>query len=200
MKLGEVLGEARELGFLGPGPVEAQVAHAEGFARALTVSPIRVMDLGSGGGIPGLVLAQRWPGAMITLLDSSRRRTAFLAAGVSRLGLEGRVEVITGRAEVVGRDERFRGCFDTVVARSFGPPAVVAECGAPFLAQGGVLLVSEPPEDSQARWQRAGLSELGLEDEGLAIENPRIRRLRQGWLCPERFSRRSGIPSKRPLW
>lgn len=195
-----MLEEARGLGFIGPGSLDVQVAHAEGFARALPAVPIRALDLGSGGGLPGLVLAYRWPDADITLLDSSVRRTTFLARAVEDLSLQGRVEVVTGRAELLGREEMFRARFGVVVARSFGPPPVVAECGAPFLEIGGALLVSEPPEDSPGRWPVPELNFLGLDDEGLVTDDPRIRRLRQVLPCPERFPRRTGVPAKRPLW
>lgn len=107
--------------------------------------PARVLDLGSGGGLPGLVLAALWPWATVVLLDAQHRRTVFLCEAVRRLGLHTRVQVVNGRAEVLGRDETLRASFDSVVARAFGRPAVTAECAAPFLRVGGVLVVSEPP-------------------------------------------------------
>lgn len=196
----EVLSEARDLGFLGPGPIDIHLVHADGFARAVTAAPTRVLDLGSGGGIPGLALANTWPHSAISLLESSTRRAEFLRRWVQRLDLGARVSVLNGRAELLGCDEGFRGGFDVVLARSFGPPAVVAECGAPFLEQGGILLVSEPPEDGPLRWPGPGLDELGLRDEGVATADPRVRRLRQVRPCPQRFPRRTGVPAKRPLW
>lgn len=198
-----VLEESRTLGFLGPGPVQAHIEHALDLAELVRSSaPARALDLGSGGGVPGLVLLVALPHLHLVLLDAQRRRTAFLEEAVLRLGLEGRAEVLTARAEVAGRQTDLRHGFDLVVARSFGPPATTAECGAPFLAVGGRLVVSEPPPGAE-RWPAAGLAELGLGLVDLhggpgapfhyAVLEARV-------LCNERFPRRDGVPAKRPLF
>ena len=201
----ETLSEARELGLLGPAPLEGQVDHARGFALALEAAgiaqPYSALDLGSGGGIPGLVLALAWPGARFTLLDAGRRRAAFLRRAVLRCGLEERVTVVEGRAEEAGRDPRQRGAYQLVVARSFGPPATTAECAAPFLGVRGALVVSEPPdEDEGARWSEAGLALLGMGPPLLVRETFGYAVIPQVSSCPERFPRRVGVPSKRPLF
>lgn len=182
----EVLHEARDLGFLGPGPVEDHLAHAKGFVAAAPAPPGRFLDLGSGGGVPGLVLAAEWPTAEVVLLDGSSKRTAFLRRAVAALGLGGRATVLTARAEVAGRDGRWRARFDLVVARSFGAPAVTAECGAAFLVPGGSLLVSDPP-DGGDRWDEALLGPLGLT--AATIAGP-VRRLVLDGEYPATFPRR----------
>jgi len=193
-----VLGRARDQGFLGPGPVEAHLANAAGFARACPVPPAQALDLGSGGGVPGLVLALMWPGSSWVLLDAMARRCAFLRDAVADLDLLGRVAVDEDRAERAGRDETRRGTFDLVTARSFARPAVTAECAAPFLRVGGRLLVSEPP-DPPDRWD--GVPELGMVDRGLLVDAAsHIRVLEQAELCGSRYPRRVGVPEKRPLW
>lgn len=199
--LEDVLEEARELGFLGPGPVAGHIEHAAGFVRAVgEPHPCRVVDLGSGGGLPGLVVASAWPGAVIVLLDSNERRTLFLARAVSALGLDRQVTVAQARAEDAGRDPMWRGRADMVVARSFGPPAVTAECAAPLLEVGGRLVVSEPPEAGE-RWPAGPLRQLGLRPAGrLEQAFSRFQVLRQEELCPDRFPRRVGVPAKRPLF
>lgn len=197
-----ILEGARARGLLGPGPVSAHVAHAIGFAGACPGPPAGpAVDLGSGGGIPGLPLALLWPDSRWALMDASTRRTAFLREAVSRLDLGHRVEVVQGRAEDIGREAARRGRFALVVARSFGPPAVVAECGCPLLAVGGRMVVSEPPDVTVSRWPAAGLAVLG------AAPGPRARAaggtyqaLTQVSPCPDRFPRRSGMPAKRPLF
>jgi len=70
------------------------------------------------------------------LLDSARRSVEFLKWAVSQLQLSSRVEVVHARAEQLGRDERYRASFAAILARSFGPPAVTAECAAPLLKVG----------------------------------------------------------------
>jgi 16S rRNA (guanine527-N7)-methyltransferase len=210
----DILAEAREAGFLGPGPLEPQLRHAQGFvtvARRLAAfgpaSP-RLLDLGSGGGLPGLVVAERWPEAEMVLLDANGRRTAFLRHAVDRLALSSRVTVLQERAEVCGHREGLRGAFDGVLARSFGRPAVVVECGAPLLRVDGWLVVSEPPaapsgtdgRDEGSRWPAEPLRLLGLEAVELVHEGFEYRTFRQRTPCPDRFPRRNGVPAKRPLF
>ena len=182
----EVLTEARHLGFLGPGPIDVHLQHAEGFVAAAPAPPVRFLDLGSGGGVPGLVLAVRWPASGAVLLEASARRTAFLRRAVTTLDLSDRVQVLQSRAEVAGHDPRWRGRFDLVVARSFGPPALTAEYGAAFLAPGGSLLVSDPPEGGD-RWDPDLLAGLGL---ALGPAPGPVRQLVQAGPYPARSPRR----------
>lgn len=197
--LTEALERARRLGVLGPGPVEAHVAHAAGFLEALgAVGPGRlVVDLGSGGGIPGLVVAEARPDLRIVLLDAMEKRTALLDDAVTAMGIADRVQVVTGRAELLGRDEALRGAAAAVTARSFGPPAATAECAAPLLEVGGLLVVSEPPEGPD-RWPAGELAGLGLEPSKLDV--PGMKVLCQATPCPDTYPRRNGLPAKRPLF
>ncbi len=197
------------MGFLGPGPLDPQIRHAQGFAaiaRRLSENGAgRLVDLGSGGGLPGLVVATEWPEITVALLEANGRRAAFLRRAVERLELGGRVFVLEERAEVCGREPGSRAAFDGVLARSFGRPAVLAECAAPLLKVGGWLLVSEPPrvegEDRRGtRWPPEPLRQLGLEPAEVIHEGFEYRTLRQRQTCPERFPRRNGVPAKKPLF
>lgn len=194
-----VLERARGLGVLGPGPVTDHVDHSAGFVEALAGLPEHsmVLDLGSGAGIPGLVIAEERPDLRVVLLDSLQRRVALLTEAVEVMGWTDRVETILARAEDVGRRPECRGMFDAVTSRSFGPPATVAECSAPLLKVGGVIVVSEPP-GSPDRWPAEGLAVLGVRDEGIIGSNMRL--LRQVEPCPAEYPRRVGIPAKRPLF
>ena len=221
----EVLEESRSRDLLGTMALAEQIDHALGFARAYeaatagartdgdvpAVGPRHWLDLGSGGGLPGLVLAQYWPRSEAVLLDSSERRTAFLLEAVQQLGWDGRVQVVRARAEDAGRDPVLRERFDVVWARSFGSPPVTAECAAPFLVPGGFLIVSEPPDaievpglegetQTAARWPREGLVELGQEPVTTVRDRFGYQVIRQASPCPERFPRRSGVAGKRPLY
>jgi 16S rRNA (guanine527-N7)-methyltransferase len=207
-----VLGEARDVGFLGPGPLETHLSHARGFAALArryspaSANPPRLLDLGSGGGLPGLVVAVLWPESTLVLLDAGERRADFLRRAVQRCELGDRVSVIHERAEVAGRDAERRAHFDGVVVRSFGPPGVVAECAAPFLRVGGCVIVSEPPgaseqaQDSASRWPAEGLAQTGLEPVEFVRESYGYQVLRQAELCPDRLPRRNGVPAKHPLF
>lgn len=194
-----VLDEARTLGFLGPGAIEPQVEHAMGFAVAAGEPPSSFADLGSGGGLPALVLALAWPDSSAVLVESQKRRAEFLDHAAQRLGVGDRVEIREVRAEEAGHDPRLRHHFELVTARGFGPPAVTAECGAPLLATGGALIVSEPPGESD-RWPDQGLALLGLVRAAEVVTVAHYAVLRAAGPCDERFPRRSGVPRKRPLF
>lgn len=199
--LDQVLARSRELGFLGPGPIAEQRAHATAFLGVIDVSTVSTaLDLGSGGGVPGLVLAAALPRVRWILLDGMVRRTTFLREAVDELGLGDRVEVRTARAEEAGRRPELRGQLDLVVARSFGGPAVTAECAAGLLRVGGQLVVSEPPGSAGERWAEDGLQQLGLRLVAVEAGPPTFARLVQQMPAPERVPRRVGVPSKRPLW
>jgi 16S rRNA (guanine527-N7)-methyltransferase len=223
--LREVLLSAREAGFLGPGPIERHLRHAEGFvslARAQSESDsARFLDLGSGGGLPGLVIADAWPTVRLVLLEANERRAQFLERAVITCGFQERVQVVHLRAEVAGRDPLYRGSFDGVVVRSFGTPAVVAECSAPLLRKGGWLIVSEPPGDPSegtqdegltrrpespgdaadpSRWPPEALAQFGLAPAEFIRDGFGYQVLRQVELCSDKFPRRNGVPAKKPLF
>lgn len=201
--LHDVLRAARTLGFLGPGPIEPHIAHGRRFAVAAGMTgaaPGAFLDLGAGGGVPGLILALEWPGSRGVLLDAAVRRTEFLRDACGTLGIEDRVRVVTARAEDAARDPDLRGAFELVVARSFAPPPVTAECAVGFLTVGGRLVVSEPPEDSDVRWPPDGVGRLGLRLARPGNATERFATLTLTEPCEERWPRRSGVPAKRPLW
>ncbi len=197
--LRDVLVDARRIGLLGPGPVEHHIHHAHAWAHALPRGDF--LDLGSGAGIPGLVLATLWPETRASLLDGQVRRTAWLRTAVVRLGLSARVAVLEGRAEDLGHDPDLRERFPLVVARGFGTPAATAECGGAFLQPGGVLSVSEPPDGAPGRWSPIAQAGLGMVFEGEVVQDEAsfvILRKRDS-LGPDR-PRRRNLPLRRPLW
>jgi 16S rRNA (guanine527-N7)-methyltransferase len=169
--LGPVLERARQVGFLGPGPVAEHVAHALGYGDALGYgaalaegglgsAPVLLADLGAGGGVPSLPLLLVHGGLRMVLVEASRKRASFLVWATVELGLAERAEVWCGRAEAFGHDPSRREWFDGVVARGFGPPASTLECGGPLLRLGGRLVVSEPP--GYRRYPGPGVARCGL--------------------------------------
>jgi len=210
----DVLDRARRLGFTGDAPPDAHISHALRFLAALDLvlaehrGPSRGddpggegrllgVDLGSGAGLPGLVLALALPTSHWVLVEAMERRAGPLAEAVDHLGLADRVEVWHGRAETFARVPDRRGAADLVTARGFAAPAVTAECAAPLLRLGGVLVVSEPPGSDGSRWSSTGLEALGLTPAGVTEG---VMVLRATGVCPTEFPRRVGVPAKRPLF
>ena len=191
-----VLQRARDLGFLGPGPVTSHIEHARAYLTTLPPAGV-VVDLGTGGGVPGLPLASWRPDLRWVLVDAMAKRIAFVRWAIEDLGLD--AEVIEGRAEEVVRDRRGRA--DAVVARSLAAPGVAAEYAAPFLRAGGTAVIAEPPGGAQERWPDAGLAELGMrKGPTMAAAGATLQVLEQAEPCPERFPRRTGVAAKRPLF
>jgi len=202
--LPRALEESRARGFLGPQPIEPQIAHAEGFAlcwESLHSSPPdNFLDLGSGGGLPGLVLLARW-GTKATFLDSMGKRNLFLTEALAWPGAPQGGQVITARAEEAARWPELEGAFDLVTARSFGPPATTAECAVRFLKVAGVLLVSEPPtERTRERWDDEGLQLLGLSAQGRSRFGAGFEILIKRSPTTDPYPRAVGTPKKRPLF
>jgi 16S rRNA (guanine527-N7)-methyltransferase len=180
------------------------VAHAHGFAVVAEEEfggvPPSFLDLGSGGGLPGLVLLDRWrvPGA---LLDSSQRRCAFLREVLSWPDSPAGATVLEGRAEDLARRVDLREAFPLVTARSFGPPAVTAECASAFVSVGGVLIVSEPPgTQGSERWPATSMARLGLEPRGLRRRSAGFQVIAKVSPSPDAYPRAVGVPGRRPLF
>lgn len=148
----DALGEARRIGMLGAAPLEQVVDRSLAFIAAIPDSARSVIDLGSGGGDPGLVIAVADPTLRVTLVDRREKRSDLLTRLVGRLGVESSTEVIT--ADVADLPRLFPGRrWDAVTSRGFGSPDYTARHAAPLLAPGGILVVSEPPASQGERWQ-----------------------------------------------
>ena len=172
-----VFEDAQRLGFLGARPIAEVIEHARGFVRALDDLPTRsnAVDLGSGGGVPGLVIAHDRPTMAVTLLDRRAKRTDFLERVVRRLGWHDRVSVACQDVATFGPP----GSFDVVTARGFGPPDFTLASAARLVRPGGRIVISEPPD--QDRWdehvlERLHLRRLDVRRENVANE-PSIGRL-----------------------
>jgi 16S rRNA (guanine527-N7)-methyltransferase len=203
--LGPLLTDARRLGFLGPGPINDQIARSTAFAKvAGTVPEGLAVDIGSGGGLPGLVLAILWPDSQWLLIDSNGRRASWLQGAIDELGIGSRAAVRCERAELTGRGP-VRQTAELVTARGFGPPAATAECAAGLLRVGGHLVVADPPEQHEERWPPQGLALLGLELETSEVVTTSVGPVSMSRVlavsdCGPRYPRRVGVPFKRPLF
>ncbi len=200
-RLGPVLERGQRLGFLGPAPIAEHIEHARRLVGLVGDPPGAFLDLGSGAGVPGLILADAWPEAQGVLLDSAQRRGEHLRTAASELGLADRVTVVVARAEDGARDPQWRERFDLVVARSFAAPAVTAECAVGFVAPSGRLVITEPPRGAEGRWDDDGLARLGLSTPTHLVDGTTSAALfRRSGALDDRWPRRAGVPERRPLW
>jgi 16S rRNA (guanine527-N7)-methyltransferase len=156
----DALAASQRLGMLGPRPVAEVVDHAMAFVAALAGVDGLVVDLGSGGGVPGLVVARARPDLHVVLLDRRATRTDHLQRLVGRLGLDERVRVVTAEA---GRARALLDrTADAVIARGFADPATTARAAAPLLRPHGLLVVSGPPDPDDGRWPAPLLAATGF--------------------------------------
>ena len=157
-----------------------------------------LIDVGSGGGMPGLPLKIARPDLSVTLLDADHRKAAFLIQTAARLGVD--VDVVAARAETAGRGP-LRETFDLATCRALAPMPVLAELCLPLVRVGGRLLAMK------AEVEEAGgaIAALGGGDQAV-IPAPSAARDRGVIVVghklsptPSRFPRRPGVPAKRPF-
>ena len=194
------LREAQVRGLIGPRELPSAIDHARELGKVategLSASP-RALDVGSGGGLPGLVLALDWPTWSWVLLDSYHRAAVFLREAIDGLPLGERATVAEARVEDFARDPAEKGAYGLVIGRSVASLAVMCEYAAPLLEVGGRLVVSQPPDRSGVVSDPV-LERLGMRLDRITTE-PSAAVFQQVTPCPPQFPRRAGIALKRPL-
>ncbi len=188
----DVFGQAQERGWIGRQAIDSHIDHSLGFAAVVTGIPTVAVDLGSGGGLPALVLAAIWPSSRWTLVESSLCRAAFLEQHCAELGWSDRIVVRHALAQDLARDEFYRGQADLVTTRSFGPQSLVVEVAAPLLRCGGQLVVSAAPD--AVPWPYEPLAGLGLGPDRLVGMTPKFHHVIQLARCPQSYPRPRPAP------
>ena len=163
------------------------------------------IDIGSGGGFPGIPMKLAFPGMQGTLLDATAKKTAFLTHVCETLALKG-MTVRAGRAETLGHETGLRESFDIALARAVAEIAALAELTLPFARVGGLVVMHKKADVAAEIGRARGAIETlggelrevlpvtlpGLDDRALVV----IEKLRP---TPGRYPRRPGMPAKRPL-
>jgi 16S rRNA (guanine527-N7)-methyltransferase len=190
---------------------EVQEKH---FLDALTVtlavsSPdknrtLKVIDVGTGAGMPGIPLKIIMPGIDLTLLETTAKKVKFLEHIINTLGLN-KVEIVNGRAETTAHDVQYREKFDLVISRALAPLPALVELTLPFCKLSGRFIalkkgdIKSEVEKSAKAIEKMG----GVLREVNALESPDnggclvvIEKVRT---TPPQYPRRPGIPAKRPL-
>jgi 16S rRNA (guanine527-N7)-methyltransferase len=170
-------------------------------------APDRVVDLGSGGGVPAIPLALARPEVEWVMVDSVRKKSAILEEFAEVLGLAN-VRVLSERAEVLGQDPAHRERYALATARACAPLPVLAELALPLVRVGGRLLAWKGPlrdDDEELRRGRAAIGQVGGGRPDVRSAGPEelgghtFVIIPKVAATPARFPRRPGEPSRRPL-
>lgn len=182
--------------------------HIEDSLKLLDFMPLdgaKVVDIGSGAGFPGIILAMACPQAQFTLVEANHKKSRFLKAVKEQLGLNN-IEINCNRVEEMGQDKRLRDSFSLCSSRAVAALNVMLEYGLPLLKVGGRMLLWKGRNYQQEIEQaQNALKLLGgeLEDVWLyTLMQERDRAIivvRKDKATPKNYPRRIGIPVKRPL-
>ncbi len=167
---------------------------------------LQLLDVGSGGGFPGIPLALACPTWEVTLLEATGKKVRFLEEAISQLELH-HVAALQGRAEEVAHDARHRSHYDLVTARGLASLPILLEYCLPFCRPGGLVIaqkkgaISAEIESSKRAAAALGgrlhsiqpISLPGLEDQRVLVVFEATQK------TPARYPRRAGAPAKHPL-
>ena len=167
---------------------------------------VKLADIGSGAGFPGVPLAIAFPNIKVTIVDSLQKRITFLEHLIERLNLK-HVQCIHGRAEEIGRNENYREQFNLVTARAVARLQVLNEYCLPFVKVGGLFAAmkavdvkKEIVEASRSLQLLGGKMERTYQFQ-LPFEQARreivvVKKIKP---TPKKYPRKPGMPAKQPL-
>lgn len=167
---------------------------------------LRVIDVGSGGGLPGLPITIARPGLSVTLLEATGKKAEFLKICAAELELES-VSVLNTRAELAGQDPAHRERYDLAVCRALGPTAELLEYTLPLVRPGGWLLAMKGPS-LERELERAGDAMMLLGGGQVQVHEAYppghethtvIMTLEKASPTPKLYPRRPGVPRQEPL-
>ena len=167
---------------------------------------VKVIDVGTGAGFPGLALKIAYPNLQVTLLDSLNKRINFLNEVITQLGLTG-VETVHGRAEDFAKPDKLRGRFDLCVSRAVANMSTLSEYCLPFVKVGGEFISYKSEKiNEEMSIAKNAITMLGGKfdrSEEFTLPDSDIYRnlvvMKKGKETPKKYPRKAGLPSKEPL-
>ncbi|WP_036477559.1 16S rRNA (guanine(527)-N(7))-methyltransferase RsmG [Myxosarcina sp. GI1] len=171
-----------------------------------TDRPCKAIDLGTGAGFPGIPLAIAYPHWQITLLDSTRKKIAFIETLISKLNLQN-VKTIADRAETIGQQPNLRETYDLATIRAVSKASVCAEYALPLVKIGGLAILYRGSwSDTDTLEIESVAAQLGGKLEAVyPLETPLTKSirhciyLRKHFPTKKQFPRAIGIPDRQPL-
>lgn len=167
---------------------------------------MKVMDIGTGGGLPGIPLAILFPSIEFTLVDSTQKKIDAVREFVYELNLKN-VQCIAERAEVLGQNPDHRDQYDLVISRALAPLRVLVELTVPLIhLYGNVIAYKGPEYISELAASQNSISKLQAESPRIFqyslpedMGNRTLIQITKKHVTPDIYPRRDGMPSKRPL-
>lgn len=181
------------------------------FIDSLTINKyieknVKIIDVGTGAGFPGIPLKILRPDIDITLVDSLNKRIKFLDYVIERLKLE-KIKTIHGRAEEIGRNELYREEYDIATSRAVANTAILSEYLIPLVKQGGKSIYMKGPDiESELKEGKKAISVLGgiiLKTDEFQLPKTDMKRtiviIKKDKKTPKKYPRKPGTPTKEPI-
>lgn len=174
--------------------------------KLITSDKIKLIDVGTGAGFPGLPIKIAFPNVEVVLLDSLNKRIKFLDEVINKLGLEN-IKTIHSRAEDGGRNKELREKFDIAISRAVANLSSLAEYNLPYVKLGGYFVAMKSGEiDEEAENAKKAIKLLGGQLEKITkfrLPNTDIDRslvlIKKVKETSKKYPRKAGLPTKEPL-